>query len=531
MTQQAVSVPGDPILLATCVQVLNEYLDEQLEALANGARDALLVAARDAGDHDEEERLISVMEEVEALAPAACDAFRDSMMAKLRSPDEGLANPFDEEGDAGMSLVDTAKVDDWVRMRRMLQRHSQEARALEGSLRLRLAYVAGASPHPDDTPVSLPGVCVLFQAEMQKLGAGREARAVIYDAFEGTVVARLSNVVSRLDAVLRDVTPPGGADSPAAPGVSSGTETESDAPGGSSTVELGPAAPGASTVADKESSAPVDADDDSVEPVRLLGAIAAVERQMRFVSGERARNTEELERQLGEALTPPGVILGDEERLTVAAVASLLQHALEHPGVDAAVRARLWRLAPPLVLLALQDDDYLDLELQAARHDPLTGLLDRAAFRTRLQSALGGASGRSFAVCLVDVDGFRDIVARVGQQVAGRLLRALAELLRQHAGGSGRVARLRGDEFGVLLPSRRAGTGRRFAERYSTAVEEARFVVAGEEMVLTLSIGVVEPDGALTSPAEVMRAADAARKAAKLAGGARVRVHGETKHG
>ena len=68
-----------------------------------------------------------------------------------------------------------------------------------------------------------------------------------------------------------------------------------------------------------------------------------------------------LESRLASALTPPGVQLGEVERHTIGAIAAMLQQAFALPGIEPAVRARLWKLAPPLALLALQDDGQLDV--------------------------------------------------------------------------------------------------------------------------------------------------------------------------
>jgi diguanylate cyclase (GGDEF)-like protein len=157
----------------------------------------------------------------------------------------------------------------------------------------------------------------------------------------------------------------------------------------------------------------------------------------------------------------------------------------------------------------------------------VTGLLDREAFRARLDAALTDAAAgeRRFAVCIVEVDGFQDIGRRLGQPVAGRLLRVLADLLQRRAGASALIARLRGAGFGVLLPAPRRDTGWRFASHFLSAVNKTHLTVAGHEVTLTVSIGVLESDHSLTTVAEVMRAADEAHKAATDDGGGCARVY------
>jgi diguanylate cyclase (GGDEF)-like protein len=486
--------------LAACTQAVSTFLDVQLEALHEGARQPLLVAARDAGEHDEEERLLAVMEEVDALCPLATGAFRDAVLEKLRAPDGEPATASEGDDDDGLDLVETAKLDDWVRLRRLLGRHSAEAQAIERHVWERLTAITGGSSHPDDCPVNLAGVCVLFQGAMHNLGAGRAARAAIYDAFEVSVVAHLASLIANLDMLLDD------SSLDAAPLES--PDALPDAPAG--------AHEGA-----------VAATGDTVDPARLLGVLAGVQRHSDTAVGEEAIDAKDFEAQLAAAVAPPGVDLDADEKRTLAVVARLVHQVVEHPDVDEGLKRRLRRLAPPLLTLALQGDDYLEAELDSARHDPVTGLLDRAALRSRLELLLhhcaGGDTGPT--VCLVDADEIAAITDRLGHQVGGRLLRALGELLRKHAGTAAFVARIRGNEFAVVLPAARAGAGRRFAKHVLAALAKARFVFGGEQVSLAVSIGVVEFDDSLDTPAALMQAADAARQAAKAAGGGCLHMH------
>jgi diguanylate cyclase (GGDEF)-like protein len=285
---------------------------------------------------------------------------------------------------------------------------------------------------------------------MQDLGAEREVRKAIYDAFEATVVGKLSHLIAQLDELLTD------------------TDLDAlvDAP-------LGPADTASASALD----APLRIDEwslssnvDTAEPSRLLGVLAGVQRS----SGDDAVDEETVDAgdfasRLAQAVTPRGVTLQADEQHTVTVVAELVQRVVEQPNIDVAVKRRLWRLLPPFLMLALQDDGYLESELEAARHDPLTGLLDRAALRARLESALRqrarGAVGP--ALCLVDVDGFSAISRRLGHQVGGRLLRSIADVLRKQVNNAAFAARIRGNEFAVLLPAAGSGAGCRFAERFS----------------------------------------------------------------
>jgi diguanylate cyclase (GGDEF)-like protein len=90
-----------------------------------------------------------------------------------------------------------------------------------------------------------------------------------------------------------------------------------------------------------------------------------------------------------------------------------------------------------------------------AHFDALTGLANRRLFLERLASELAASdaqTARQGAVLYVDVDHFKRINDTEGHGAGDRLLRVVADRLRQCAGTTGLAARLGGDEFAVLLP-------------------------------------------------------------------------------
>jgi diguanylate cyclase (GGDEF)-like protein len=147
-----------------------------------------------------------------------------------------------------------------------------------------------------------------------------------------------------------------------------------------------------------------------------------------------------------------------------------------------------------------------------AHHDALTGLPNRSLLWQRFAAA----GSESYAVLLIDLDGFKAVNDTFGHQAGDELLRAVAQRVRHVCGSDATVARLGGDEFAVFLP--------RSAEEQARYAQDAIGSCFAREF--RLSIGAIRVGGSIgyalgapgRSPDEVMAAADAAMYACKRAG-------------
>ncbi|WP_019930618.1 sensor domain-containing diguanylate cyclase [Nocardia sp. BMG111209] len=119
-----------------------------------------------------------------------------------------------------------------------------------------------------------------------------------------------------------------------------------------------------------------------------------------------------------------------------------------------------------------------------AHHDNLTGLANRVLFFDRLAHVTG-----PIGLCYLDLDRFKAINDAHGHTVGDRVLRTVAERLRDAAAPEGLAARIGGDEFIVLIED---CTGpRQLAEvtdRLLAAVSQP-IVVAGEPVSIGASVG------------------------------------------
>ncbi len=155
-------------------------------------------------------------------------------------------------------------------------------------------------------------------------------------------------------------------------------------------------------------------------------------------------------------------------------------------------------------------------QLHRAEHDDLTGLLNRTAFRERLQRAL--ASGAQVAVMMLDLDGFKLVNDHHGHAAGDEVLRIIAARMAHALRSGDMVGRLGGDEFACLLQN--AGSLANLVllgGKLSTSIASP-MQVAGHRLVLQASLGLgVSPDDGASVDA-LLTSADAAMYRAKRHG-------------
>jgi diguanylate cyclase (GGDEF)-like protein/PAS domain S-box-containing protein len=162
-------------------------------------------------------------------------------------------------------------------------------------------------------------------------------------------------------------------------------------------------------------------------------------------------------------------------------------------------------------------------------YDQLTGLPNRDLFLKRLGRSLAEAArtGRPLALVLLALHRFKEITNTLGHHNGDLIVRELAARLGEVLGASDRVARLKGDEFGMLLPDADSGLAGQVAEATLAALEKP-FMVQKLPIEVTASVGLaIAPEHGKEAEV-VLRRADAALQAAlKLGGGASVLYSGD----
>jgi diguanylate cyclase (GGDEF)-like protein len=155
---------------------------------------------------------------------------------------------------------------------------------------------------------------------------------------------------------------------------------------------------------------------------------------------------------------------------------------------------------------------------EAATHDQLTGLLNRAAVIDYLTNdvARRRQAGETVAVLFMDLDGLKQLNDAYGHDLGDTAVKATAKAILESTGICDVVGRLGGDEFLVVLCHEHSANGDAVAERVNQSL--ARHSLSAGDFVVPLraSVGVaLARCDADTDPMMLIRQADAAMYKAK----------------
>jgi diguanylate cyclase (GGDEF)-like protein len=163
--------------------------------------------------------------------------------------------------------------------------------------------------------------------------------------------------------------------------------------------------------------------------------------------------------------------------------------------------------------------------MRMALHDLLTGLPNRRFMHERLEQVLE-SSGRDpgqMALIILDLDNFKDVNDTLGHAAGDQLLKQVGNRLLQVAGDRHTVARIGGDEFVLLMQG--LGTDATVAFEAAGQMAErirltlaGRYLLAGQDVMATASLGVVMVGRQAPAPEELMKQADLALYKSKAMG-------------
>lgn len=164
----------------------------------------------------------------------------------------------------------------------------------------------------------------------------------------------------------------------------------------------------------------------------------------------------------------------------------------------------------------------LDDARRKAEMDHLTGLPNRRAFETSLETELAAAkaSGEPLCVAFVDIDHFKKVNDTHGHEAGDRVLKAVAQTLAKITNDKCHVARHGGEEFVALIRGKNLEQTWQVLDNAREAMAERRLVNRANDMPfgkITFSGGVADVF-AYPKPGDALKAADEALYVAKAQG-------------
>ncbi len=161
-----------------------------------------------------------------------------------------------------------------------------------------------------------------------------------------------------------------------------------------------------------------------------------------------------------------------------------------------------------------------------ALQDPLTGLANRRALFEAMDRlcAKAEANGQSLSLMIIDVDHFKRVNDRYGHQAGDIVLQHVATTIKQRLRANDIVGRIGGEEFLAVLPDTPNEGALRVAEELRRTLESAPVTVDGQEIGVTISVGLYSSGRLISSqtPDAMIATADEALYRAKSNGRNRI---------
>ena len=174
-----------------------------------------------------------------------------------------------------------------------------------------------------------------------------------------------------------------------------------------------------------------------------------------------------------------------------------------------------------------REQQYMDQLSWNARHDTLTGLENRGEFERRLQNLLnqGLHHVKPCALLYIDLDQFKLINETSAHSAGDEMLCEVSRMLLANLRESDCLARMGGDEFGVLLENCPPPNVAMIAEKLREAAQQLSMTWGDKILRTGFSIGVVHIPGDATNASDMLRMADMACYQAKERGRNKVFVY------
>jgi len=161
--------------------------------------------------------------------------------------------------------------------------------------------------------------------------------------------------------------------------------------------------------------------------------------------------------------------------------------------------------------------------IAASLRDDLTGLANRRELMNVLADSL--SAGAKLSVVYADLDSFKDVNDAYGHEIGDQLLKSVAAGFAYLADGADIAARLGGDEFAIIISGPESAERSRELARNMISFLAEPMQFGGRVASVSVSAGIVDVEGGAAGSEEILRRADIAMYAAKVAGRNRINIY------
>jgi len=160
-----------------------------------------------------------------------------------------------------------------------------------------------------------------------------------------------------------------------------------------------------------------------------------------------------------------------------------------------------------------------------ARHDALTGLLNRREFEIKVEQILSlYAEDTNHAMCIMDLDRFKIVNDTVGHTAGDELLKQISSRIKNLLRKSDLFARIGGDEFALFFSHINLSEAEKVCEKVLESIREYQFAWGDQVFRIGASIGLIDAPPQISTFENLYHGADTACYMAKHSGRDRVHV-------
>jgi diguanylate cyclase (GGDEF)-like protein/PAS domain S-box-containing protein len=176
--------------------------------------------------------------------------------------------------------------------------------------------------------------------------------------------------------------------------------------------------------------------------------------------------------------------------------------------------------------MAIENAQLYEQALTLAFTDGLTGLYNRRYLMEQIEREFNRVERNkgTLSLVMIDLDGLKGINDRFGHHEGDVILKRLGAVIKENTRVSDVAARWGGDEFMLLTHDANSKGARRIAERIRSQVGRTCPVIQGEEVCVSISVGIASYPGHAADVTQLLQRVDEAMYYAKESGGNRLRI-------